>query len=297
MGTSARQDRSTVCARFFCASCRLASPCALMVDGGSSGITWSTWTVAPYHAAIRTANSSARAEYSEKSIGHRMRLISIMMFRKSVEQQPCRRAQRDCWRSSQNASPAREISRCIAHFPALASPPLCSRRAFLAACRWHSWCTRSGHWRNTVTQTPLVLNFADARGRRHLVEASVERDVWTLRTSIDGRPFTRECHSWQAVERTLTWLRRHAPESVDGGAPSSRVTGPIAAAIGAVMVLLSGAAAVAQPQYPESDEVRQFVAATRDYAWMHRRIESAMGPLEVNADITRIHHAVVQFAD
>jgi hypothetical protein len=141
------------------------------------------------------------------------------------------------------------------------------------------------------------LNFADARGRRHLVEASVERDVWTLRTSINGRPFTRECHSWQAVERTLTWLCRHAHESVDGGAPSSRVTGPIAAAIGAVMVLLSAGAATAQPRYPDSDEVRQFVAATRDYARMHRRIESALGPLEVNADMTRIHRAVVQFAE
>lgn len=148
-----------------------------------------------------------------------------------------------------------------------------------------------------MTDTPLVLNFADARGRRHLVEAAVERDVWTLRTSIDGRPFTRECHNWQGVERTLMWLRRHAHEPADSGAPSSRFTGLIAAAIGALMVLLSGGAAAAQPQYPESDEVRQFVAATRDYAWMHRRIESAMGPLEVNADITRIHRAVVQFAD
>ena len=147
-----------------------------------------------------------------------------------------------------------------------------------------------------MTHTPLVLNFADARGHRHLVEASVDHDVWTLRTSLDGRPFTRECHSWQAVERTLTWLRRHAHDSVDGGVPSSRVSGPIAAAIGAVMVLLSGVAAVGQPQYPESDEVRQFVAATRDYAWMHRRIESAIGPLEINADIHRIDRAVVQLA-
>ena len=148
-----------------------------------------------------------------------------------------------------------------------------------------------------MTHTPVVLNFADARGRRHLVEASVERDVWTLRTSIDGRPFTRECHSWQAVERTLTWLRRHAHEPVDGGASSTRFTGPLAAAIGALMVLLGAAAATAQPQYRESDEVRQFVAATREYAWMHRRIESAIAPLEVNADINRIHRAVVQFAD
>ena len=130
-----------------------------------------------------------------------------------------------------------------------------------------------------------------------MVEAAVERDMWTLRASIDGRPFTRECHSWQGVERTLTWLRRHAHESVDGGAPSTRCTGPIAAAIGALMVLLSVTAAAAQPIHFESEEVRQFVAATREYAWMHRRLEWAMGPLEVNADIDRIHHAVVQFAD
>lgn len=148
-----------------------------------------------------------------------------------------------------------------------------------------------------MTQTPVVLNFADARGRRHLVEASVERDVWSLRTSIDGRVFTRECHSWQGVERTLTWLGRHAHESLGGGAPPARFTGPIAAAIGALMVLLGATATTAQPVYPESEEVRQFVAATREYAWMHRRLEWAMGPLEVNADIDRIHRAVVQLAD
>ena len=148
-----------------------------------------------------------------------------------------------------------------------------------------------------MTHTPVVLKFADARGHRHLIEASIERDVWTLRTSIDGRLFTRECHSWQGVERTITWLRRHGHEPVEGVTPSSRFSRPIAAVIGAVMVLLSGATATAQPQYPESDEVRQFVAATRDYAWMHRRIESAIGPVEINADINRIHRAVVQLAD
>ena len=147
-----------------------------------------------------------------------------------------------------------------------------------------------------MTHTPVVLNFADARGRRHLVQASIDRDVWTLRTSIDGRLFTRECHSWQSVERTLTWLGRHAHEPVDGGAPSTRFSGPIAAAIGALMVLLGATAATAQPQFPETEEVRQFVAATRDYAWMHRRIESAVGPLEINADINRIHSAVIQLA-
>ena len=148
-----------------------------------------------------------------------------------------------------------------------------------------------------MTHTPVVLNFADARGRRHLVEASVDRDVWSLRTSIDGRVFTRDCHSWQGVERTLTWLRRHAHESIGGAAPSTRFTGPIAAAIGALMVVLSASAAGAQPVHFESEEVRQFVAATREYAWMHRRLEWAMGPLEVNADIDRIHRAVVQLAD
>lgn len=147
-----------------------------------------------------------------------------------------------------------------------------------------------------MTHIPVVLSFADARGRRHLVEASVERDVWILRTSIDGRPFRRECHSWQAVERTLTWLERHALESLDGGAPATRFAAAVAAAIGALMVLLGATAAAAQPQYPESDEVRQFVAATRDYAWMHRRIESAIGPIEVNADIHRIHRSVETLA-
>ena len=147
-----------------------------------------------------------------------------------------------------------------------------------------------------MTHTPVVLNFADARGRRHLVQASIERDVWTLRTSIDGRLFTRKCHSWQGVERTLTWLGRHAHERIDGGAPPVRFTGPIAAVIGALMVLLGATAATAQPALPETEEVRQFVAATRDYASMHRRIEAAFGPLEINADINRVHSAVVQLA-
>jgi hypothetical protein len=71
----------------------------------------------------------------------------------------------------------------------------------------------------------------------------------------------------------------------------------VAAALGALMVLLGATAATAQPLYPESDDARQFVAATRDYAWTHRRLESAMGPIEVNADIDRIHRSVVQLAD
>ena len=146
-----------------------------------------------------------------------------------------------------------------------------------------------------MTHTPVVLNFADARGRRHLVQASIERDVWMLRGSIDGRLFTRECHRWQAVERTLTWLRRHAHEPVNGRVPLTRFTGPIAATIGALMVLLSAAGALAQPVLPET-AVEQFTAATRDYAWMHRRLESAVEPLEINADINRIHRAVVQLA-
>ena len=119
-----------------------------------------------------------------------------------------------------------------------------------------------------MTHTPLVLNFADARGRRLLVEASVERDVW---------------------------IRRHAHESADGGTPSTRFTGPIAATIGALMVLLGAAGAMAQPILPDT-AVEQFTTATRDYAWMHRRLESAIGPIEINADINRIHRAVVQLA-
>ncbi len=83
---------------------------------------------------------------------------------------------------------------------------------------------------------------------------------------------------------------------VGGGAPSARFTWPIAATIGVLMVLLGAAAASAQTPYAESDEVRQFVAATRDYAWLHRRIEWALGPIEVNADIDKVHRAVVQLA-
>lgn len=147
-----------------------------------------------------------------------------------------------------------------------------------------------------MTHTPVVLNFADARGRRHLVQASIERDVWTLRTSIDGRLFTRECHSWQGVERTLTWLGRHAHEPVNGAAPPVRFSGPVAAVIGALMVLLGATTAAAQPQFAETEAVRQFVAATREYASMHRRVEAAIGPMEINADINRTHSAVVQLA-
>jgi hypothetical protein len=63
------------------------------------------------------------------------------------------------------------------------------------------------------------------------------------------------------------------------------------------LIILAGAAAsYAQLPPPESPAVRQFTDATRAYAWLHRRAENNLAPLEVNSNPDTIHRLVQEMA-
>ncbi len=119
-------------------------------------------------------------------------------------------------------------------------------------------------------------------------------DGWLVQTSVEGQHFSRHCGSWQGVERTLFWLRRHAHENSPPARP--RYARPISAAIGALMILAAASASFAQLPPAETPAVRQFTETTRAYAWLHRRIENNLAPLEVNANPETIHRLVQQMA-
>lgn len=62
-------------------------------------------------------------------------------------------------------------------------------------------------------EIPVTLSFHDALGRPQLVDARlIDGHTWSVFADIGGHRFTRECGSWQGVERTLIWLRRHGHE-------------------------------------------------------------------------------------
>ena len=126
------------------------------------------------------------------------------------------------------------------------------------------------------------------------MRAGMTADGWLVQTSVEGQRFTRHCGNWQGVERTLFWLTRHAHEP----APPARARGlrPIAAAIGAVMILTGTAASHAQLPPQETLAVRQFTETTRAYAWLHRRLENNLAPLEVTANPDTINRAVQEMA-
>ena len=62
------------------------------------------------------------------------------------------------------------------------------------------------------------------------------------------------------------------------------------------MMIVAGAA-VSSAQMPAGAlAVRQFTDATRSYAWLHRRLENNLPPLDVTANPATIHHAVQEMA-
>jgi hypothetical protein len=73
-----------------------------------------------------------------------------------------------------------------------------------------------------------------------------------------------------------------------------RAAAPLAAALAVVAVLAGGVPAAGQPV--TSDAEIQFVAATQSYASMHRRLETLLGPIEINSDMARIDRAVLALA-
>ena len=142
-----------------------------------------------------------------------------------------------------------------------------------------------------MTSTYVDLRFTDARGRQHLVRAgTTDPGGWVVEGSLDGQPFAKHCDSWQSVERTMFWLRRHAHDQE----PPRGVWGVIAAAVALVMVL--GSAAVARAQVPgvQAPAVGTFTDATREYALLHRRLERTLPRLEVTSNPDTIQRAVEQ---
>ena len=76
----------------------------------------------------------------------------------------------------------------------------------------------------------------------------------------------------------------------------TRALRPMAAAIGAL--LITAGATVSSAQLPPADTpaMRQFSEATRSYAWLHRRVENNLSPLEVTANPDTIHRAVQEMS-
>ena len=141
-----------------------------------------------------------------------------------------------------------------------------------------------------MTSTYVDLRFTDASGRQQVVYATMrDSGVWDVRGIVAGHPFSRACDGWQAVERTVFWLRRHAHEP----APPTRRFAAVAAA---ALTLVLGGSAVAAAQTPgaESPAVGAFAEATREYALLHRRLERTLPRLEVTSNPETILRAVDQ---
>ena len=143
-----------------------------------------------------------------------------------------------------------------------------------------------------MTYTHVDLRFTDGEGRSQILRAEMDdQGDWLVQSSLGGRHFTRRCGNWQGVERTLTWLRSHAHHRLPDPRSMAR---PIAAAIAALMILFGATAVYAQVS--ETDAVNRFTAATREYAWLHRRIESTLDPLTVTSNPDTIHRLVQELA-
>jgi hypothetical protein len=137
------------------------------------------------------------------------------------------------------------------------------------------------------------LRFTDVNGRKHVVYAGMRDDggVWDVRGIVGGRQFARVCDGWQAVERTIVWLRRHAHEPAP---PATAHLGGIAAAM-VLLTLFGAGVAFAERQQP-SPAIQAFVETTREYAALHRRIEATLPRLEVTSNPDTIFRLVQQMA-
>ena len=142
--------------------------------------------------------------------------------------------------------------------------------------------------------TPIDLHFADAEGRDRVLHAvTMDGHGWHVHASLEGgTTFARHCHSWQGVERTMGWLRRHAHEN--SPAPPPRPLAPMAAVLACLAVI--AAPAWAQPPSPADDAVARFTTATHQYALTHRRIEQQLGPMALTVNPEEIYRAIEQMA-
>jgi hypothetical protein len=219
-----------------------------------------------------------------------MRLISIMACRPNT----CRATvvpRQHLRLPGDRLLPARRIPHQREQIPTRTAPPF-GFRVELCRVAGIADAIPTGERRTPVTSTPVDLRFTDAQGRQRVVYA-VMRDsgIWHIRGIVGDRQFSRECGRWQAVERTVLWLRRHAHEPAS---PTPRPLGAVAAAIAIMMLLGAGAMASAQSDRSSSQAVQAFVAATREYALLHRRLENTLPRLEVTSNPETIDRVVQQ---
>ena len=69
---------------------------------------------------------------------------------------------------------------------------------------------------------------------------------------------------------------------------------PLGLALGAILIAVS--AVFAYGQSDGNEAVRAFVAATRDYAQIHRRLERQIGPIEISTPVDQINRLINQLA-
>lgn len=142
------------------------------------------------------------------------------------------------------------------------------------------------------------LHFSDLNGRAYVVRVlTADGHDWHLHTTIDGQSFSKHCHNWQAVERTLTWLRHHChePLAADGVAP--RRLGAAASIAAAMLMTMAATAASAQPVFFVSEPAIQFNAAVTDYVKMHRRLERLVGTMTINSSVDSIDRSMQALAN
>lgn len=136
--------------------------------------------------------------------------------------------------------------------------------------------------------TQFDLRLSDRAGGVHVARVvNTDGHDWHLHAVMYGTSFAWHCHSWQAVERHIAWLKRHTPDHRPAAAAPRH--GAVAAAITAALCVSTAAVAFAQSVLPSSPPVAAFVEATRDYAAMHRRLEQQIGPIDVGMPIDDIN--------
>jgi hypothetical protein len=144
-----------------------------------------------------------------------------------------------------------------------------------------------------MNNTVIDYEFTDCGGRSHVLRAlNAEGDSWRLETRIDGRTFTRQCQDWQAVERTLSWLRAR---TINGGVENDDSTPSAAPSLTVLLLamsLLGASTALAQQGPSQDDGIAAFVHAVEEYALMHRRVSAHLPPFEVTSSADTIRHAI-----
>ena len=162
------------------------------------------------------------------------------------------------------------------------------------AAGWHMGCTfrlRS----TTVSQTHIDLQFSDTLGRAHHLEVlTINGRGWHLHAALADRNFDKHCGSWQGVERTLNWLRRHAHETAT--VPTRAITHPVVRAAAVAAMVFAAATGYAQSLPLVDPPTLTFMAATREYAVAHRRVEQEIGPIQITDRPETIRQAIEAMA-